>query len=115
MKPLTMLLLVLGIILSGGCASLRQFDSQVYGGPPTPLKKDVTVYVTFADAVTSSVTCGKKAFGPVGVLLPTHGCVVAERGEPIRMILPLGGPLRGRTHENLQRQSRRSQPRMVSG
>jgi hypothetical protein len=94
MKWLGLAILSIGL---SGCSTLRHLDTKMYGDPPASLTRDATVYVSFKDEITSSMTCGKKAFGPLGAFLPTHGCAVARGDEPIRMVLPIGGALRGET------------------
>lgn len=85
------------LLSAAGCSTLRQVDTTIYGSPPAPLTRDTVVLVTFGDAITSSMSCSTQAFGPLGAFVPTHGCVVAKEGEPIRMILPVGGSLKGET------------------
>lgn len=79
------------------CSHVRHIDAEVYGGPPEPLKQDVTVIASFKDAISVSVTCGRKAMGPLGSLVPSHGCVHARAGKPVEMVLVGPDGLRGTT------------------
>lgn len=89
------------IVLCGvcaACAALRDVDAALYGQPPNALAANTTVLVEFADPVSVSMKCGTAAFGPVGALVPVHGCVQAQIGAPIRMVTAMGGPLTNAMH-----------------